>query len=91
MKTKTLLIAIIACLLPITLQAGEPICHVTHYDEFSGLAQWNATQIVQDKQGMMWFATWNGLNRFDGYEFECFKSKAGDGVDIPSDRIRDII
>ncbi|MBQ2129786.1 MAG: helix-turn-helix domain-containing protein [Prevotella sp.] len=91
MKTKTLLIAIIACLLPITLQAGEPICHVTHYDEFSGLAQWNATQIVQDKQGMIWFATWNGLNRFDGYEFECFKSKAGDGVDMPSDRIRDIL
>ena len=66
-------------------------CTVTHYDEFSGMAQWYVTQIVQDKQGMMWFATWNGLNRFDGYQFECFKSQVGDGVDIPSDRIQDMM
>lgn len=65
-------------------------CRITHYDEFSGMAQWYVTQIVQDKQGMMWFATWNGLNRYDGYEFQCFKSRTGDGVDIPSDRIQDI-
>ena len=39
---------------------------------------------------MMWFATWNGLNRYDGYEFVNFKSRAGDGIDMPSDRIRDI-
>lgn len=66
-------------------------CSVTHYDEFSGMAQWYVTQIVQDRQGIMWFSTWNGLNRYDGYQFECFKSQAGDGVDIPSDRIDDIM
>ena len=65
-------------------------CTVTHYDEFSGMAQWYVTQIVQDQQGMMWFATWNGLNRYDGYEFVCFKSRVGDGIDIPSDRIGNI-
>lgn len=70
---------------------AQPQCTVTHYDEFSGMAQWYVTQVVQDKQGMMWFATWNGLNRFDGYEFVNFKSQKGDGVDIPSDRIRDIM
>ena len=66
-------------------------CTVTHYDEFSGMAQWYVTQILQDRQGMMWFATWNGLNRYDGYQFECFKSQVGDGVDIPSDRIQDMM
>ena len=55
------------------------------------MAQWYVTQIVQDHQGMMWFATWNGLNRYDGYEFQCFKSRPGDGIDIPSDRIQDMI
>ena len=70
---------------------AQPQCTVTHYDEFSGMAQWYVTQIVQDRQGMMWFATWNGLNRYDGYEFQCFKSRTGDGVDIPSDRIQDMI
>ena len=54
------------------------------------MAQWYVTQIVQDKRGMMWFATWNGLNRYDGYEFVCFKSRVGDGIDMPSDRIRDL-
>lgn len=70
---------------------AQPQCTVTHYDEFSGMAQWYVTQVVQDKQGMMWFATWNGLNRFDGYSFECFKSKPGDGIDMPSDRIQDMM
>ena len=66
-------------------------CTVTHYDEFSGMAQWYVTQIEQDQQGMLWFATWNGLNRYDGYEFTNFKSRMGDGIDMASDRIRDIM
>ena len=66
-------------------------CTVTHYDEFSGMAQWYVTRIVQDRQGMMWFATWNGLNRYDGYEFVCFKSRVGDGIDMASDRIQDMV
>ena len=66
-------------------------CTVTHYDEFSGMAQWYVTRIIQDQQGMMWFATWNGLNRYDGYEFVCFKSRVGDGIDMASDRIQDMV
>ena len=71
--------------------SAQSQCTVTHYDEFSGMTQWWVTQIVQDKQGMIWISTWNGLNRYDGYEFVCFKSHAGDGVEIPSDRIDDIV
>ncbi len=70
---------------------AKPQCTLTHYDEFNGLTQWWVTQIIQDRQGMIWISTWNGLNRYDGYEFVCFKSRAGDGVDIPSDRIDDIV
>ena len=70
---------------------AQPQCVVTHFDEFSGMAQWYVTQIVQDRQGMMWFATWNGLNRYDGYQFDCFKSQVGDGIDMPSDRIQDMM
>ena len=69
---------------------AQSSCTITQYDEFNGLSQWYVTQIVQDKQGMIWFATWNGLNRYDGYGFDCFKSEAGDGIDIPSDRIVDL-
>ncbi|HEX4770821.1 MAG TPA: two-component regulator propeller domain-containing protein [Bryobacteraceae bacterium] len=34
--------------------------------------------IVQDTQGFMWFGTWNGLNRYDGYKFKVFKHETGD-------------
>lgn len=37
-----------------------------------GLSQANITAILQDRQGFMWFGTFNGLNRYDGYEFEVF-------------------
>lgn len=37
---------------------------------------------------MIWVATWNGLNRFDGNDFVTFKPELGDGVPIHGDRIR---
>lgn len=70
--------------------SAQPQCTVTRFDEMSGGAQFHVTQIVQDQQGLMWFSTWQGLHRYDGYEFKCFKSQAGDGVDLPSDRISDM-
>lgn len=69
---------------------GQPICNVTEYGENDGLAQWHVTQIVQDKQGMIWLSTWNGLNRFDGQNFHCFKSQPGDGCEMNTDRIRNL-
>jgi ligand-binding sensor domain-containing protein/signal transduction histidine kinase len=37
-----------------------------------GLSQTQASQIVQDDQGFIWFGTQYGLNRYDGYEFKVF-------------------
>ena len=48
------------------------------------------TQVLQDKQGFMWFSTWNGLCRFDGYAFQTFKPQVGDGCHMTTDRIRNI-
>lgn len=69
---------------------AQPLCTITKYDEDAGMAQWRVTQMLQDDNGLLWFSTWNGLDRFDGYEFTNFKSRAGDGCDMPSDRIRDL-
>lgn len=63
----------------------------THYDDHNGMSQWHLTRILQDKQGFMWFATWNGLNRYDGYDFTVFKSFPGDGNNLTSDRIRNML
>lgn len=63
---------------------------VMRFGESEGLSHRHVTQILQDKDGFIWLATWNGLNRFDGREFVMFKSRPGDGVDMPSDRFRNI-
>ena len=47
---------------------------VQHYSIKDGMSQNTVMAIMQDKQGFMWFGTWDGLNRFDGYVFETFKA-----------------
>ena len=39
-------------------------------DVKSGLSDNYVTDIVRDRYGFMWFATGNGLNRYDGYQFK---------------------
>ena len=47
---------------------------VQHYSIKDGLSQNAVMAILQDRQGFMWFGTWDGLNRFDGYSFRVFKA-----------------
>ena len=47
---------------------------IQHYSVKDGMSQNTVMAILQDRQGFMWFGTWDGLNRFDGYEFETFKA-----------------
>lgn len=74
----------------LALHAQAPTPIVQKYDEDAGLSQAHATQVLQDADGFLWFATWNGLNRFDGYEFRRMTLQAGDGCSMPTDRLRDI-
>ena len=47
---------------------------VQHYSIQDGLSQNTVMTILQDRQGFMWFGTWDGLNRFDGYTFTVYKA-----------------
>ena len=42
-----------------------------------GLSQTKVSYVVQDDQGFMWFATQDGLNRYDGYSFKLFVHDPG--------------
>lgn len=72
----------------LSISKAQPTCEITYYDEFSGLSQNVVTQAVQDDYGMIWFATWNGLNRYDGYDFITIKPHVS-GL-VTSDRVRDL-
>ena len=47
-----------------------------------GLSNSHINQIYQDSKGYIWIATENGLNKFNGYEFEVFSSDPGDTTSI---------
>ena len=49
----------------------------------NGLSHNNINCIVQDKTGFIWIATFDGLCRFDGYEFKKYYHQAGDMTSLP--------
>ena len=55
-----------------------------------GLSQSNVLAIWQDASGHMWFGTENGLNRYDGYDFQNFRRERGNPEALASDFIYDI-
>lgn len=55
-----------------------------------GLSQNLVDCILKDDQGFIWFGTWNGLNRFDGYQFEVYKYNQQDSNSISSNFIYSI-
>jgi len=44
-----------------------------HYNTRNGLPHEHVTCIEQDSRGFLWIGTFNGLARYDGYEFEVLK------------------
>jgi ligand-binding sensor domain-containing protein len=38
-----------------------------------GLSNENVTQILQDSKGYIWFGTFDGLNKYDGYSFTKYR------------------
>lgn len=42
-----------------------------------GLSQNWIYDILQDQHGYMWFGTWDGLNRYDGYNFTIYNEEDG--------------
>ena len=67
--------------------AQELYCDFTHYSQDDGLSQNTVMSILQDDRGMMWFSTWNGLNRFDGNSFFTHKVQWGNPTGLTNSRI----
>ncbi|HJW18112.1 MAG TPA: two-component regulator propeller domain-containing protein, partial [Flavisolibacter sp.] len=59
-----------------------------HFSVSNGLASNTVSATIQDDQGYMWFATVNGLQRYDGNGFITFKSNDKDPHAIPSTHIK---
>ncbi|HVN19714.1 MAG TPA: two-component regulator propeller domain-containing protein [Dongiaceae bacterium] len=62
----------------------------THLTTSDGLSQSNVTEILQDRRGFIWFATRDGLNRYDGNTFVVYKHNPNDPASLSANYIWDL-
>jgi ligand-binding sensor domain-containing protein len=70
------------CFLVIWSWCAATICFAEHlpvktYTVADGLLRDNVNTIKQDSRGFLWFATVEGISRFDGYAFTNFTTDDG--------------
>jgi ligand-binding sensor domain-containing protein len=72
--------------------AGQAVSYrFTHLGTSDGIANNSITDITQDSKGYMWFATLNGLQRYDGYRFNNYHFEFGNERSLPSDVVAKIL
>jgi ligand-binding sensor domain-containing protein/two-component sensor histidine kinase len=71
--------------LPTSNQADR--INYVHILSENGLSQNTVHSILQDREGFIWFATEDGLNKYDGYNFKVYKNNPQEKNSIPDNFI----
>ncbi|MFT7591710.1 MAG: ligand-binding sensor domain-containing protein, partial [bacterium] len=87
---RNLLTLCLLLLLGLTSHAQKDIIHFENIGRVDGLAQSTITGILQGQDGFMWFATAEGLHRYDGYNLKIFKHEITDSTSLASNHITSI-
>lgn len=88
-KQSFLFILIFLCL-PAEL-FGQKKWEFYHLDSSNGLSNNSINTIFQDSEGLMWFGTWDGLNRYDGANFKLYTPQHNNPYTLSHQVVRDII
>ncbi|SHN40429.1 two-component regulator propeller domain-containing protein [Chitinophaga sp. CF418] len=72
--------------LPVNSFAAAPPL-LTYLGIEQGLSNNAVTSIYQDHNGFMWFGTYDGLNRYDGYNFTVYRNEFNDSNSLVNNRI----
>ncbi|MGF1671348.1 MAG: two-component regulator propeller domain-containing protein [Balneolaceae bacterium] len=78
-------------LVPSLLSAQDESIRFGSLTTEQGLSQSTVNEILQDSRGFLWFATDDGLNRYDGYNFIVYRNKPGDKSSISANMITAIL
>lgn len=62
--------------------------HFYQLSSKQGLSHSTVISITQDKHDIMWFATFDGLNRFDGYSFRVYRNERKNEHSLMHDVLR---
>jgi signal transduction histidine kinase/ligand-binding sensor domain-containing protein/DNA-binding response OmpR family regulator len=87
MKRKPGILAVIVFVLFASILQGQNIYRFDHIGSEDGLSQNTGFSILFDSKGFMWIGTYNGLNRYDGYEFKIFRSSPGNPSSFTNNRV----
>jgi signal transduction histidine kinase/DNA-binding response OmpR family regulator/ligand-binding sensor domain-containing protein len=68
---------LVCMLLPALLQAA-PLPPLVFLDDEQGLSNNTVRSIFQDHKGFIWLGTFDGLNRYDGYDCKVYRNKPND-------------
>lgn len=85
-----LLTGLICFLSVLTLWGQNGHSRFENFTTEHGLTQNSVLCILQDNEGYMWFGTYSGLNRFDGYNFKRFEHTPDDSTTLSNNFIRTI-
>lgn len=71
-------------------QAQYPNLKFENFDTSKGISSSTCTTIFQDSDGFLWFGTIDGLNKYNGYEFEIYRTVLNNTFSISNNRINAI-
>ena len=66
---------------------AQPPLRFEHINQNNGLSQGTINAIYQDKEGLMWFATKDGLNRWDGKKMLVYRHVFSKKESLPNNHI----
>ncbi len=66
---------------------GQYNCIFQHYSTRDGLSHGQVRTMLKDSKGFMWFGTFDGIDKFDGFRFTTYKTRPGDNASLSSNRI----
>ena len=84
-------VLLLSILLPSFASAQNQNLRFSHLSIESGLSQNSIFAILQDRQGLMWFGTKDGLNVYDGYKFTVYRNSLKDSFSLTNNNVKSIL
>jgi hypothetical protein len=86
-KSRQIFVVVCFCIVALSFssafsQSNIDSYRIKHFTLEDGLSQVSTNDLLLDKSGIVWIATQDGLNRFDGNEFKHFKHIESDSTTI---------
>jgi len=87
-QTPVVVLLLCFCML---LQGQQKIYLFRNLNKDQGLSNNSVRAICRDHLGFLWIGTNEGLNRYDGYTFKCYKRNVNDSTSLRDDVITSIL